>query len=73
MGFRSRMELCKVGNMFGIDVLICLLHKRYVHLVAFSPFVNAAFNLEVQYDQFISVKTGSQPIFPQGSGGRGSV
>ena len=54
MGFRSHMELCKVGNMFGIDILIHLLRKHYVCLVAFSPFINAAFNLEVQYDQFIN-------------------
>ena len=45
MGLRSRMELCKVSDMLGINVFICLLPEWYIRLVAISPFINAAFNL----------------------------
>jgi len=47
MGFRSHVELCKVTDMLGINVFICLLHEWYICLVAISPFVDAAFNLSI--------------------------
>jgi len=45
MGFRSCVELCKVADMLGINVFICLLREWYIRLVAIGPFIDAAFDL----------------------------